>query len=66
MGSSEGLLYEELLRMLSEALRDQPRALELAKVLLEAYRVGGPRGVRKEIRRMVRRVIEGAVEAEEA
>lgn len=63
---SNSVLYEELLQLLYEKLKADSRAFELARVLVDAYRLRGARGVREEIRKVIKEVIEGASEAEKS
>lgn len=61
--SMGGTIYDELLRLLRAALREDPETFELAEKLLKVYRERGPRSVREEIRRLVAEVLSGAPEA---
>ena len=64
LGSS--ILYEELLQLLHEELIGNQRAFELAKALVDAFRLRGAKGVREEIRRIIKQVTENASEAEKS
>jgi len=66
MGGEGPILYEELLRLLREALQTDADALKLAERLVTVFRSGGPKAVREELMKMVREVVGGAPEAEEA
>jgi len=66
MSGEEPILYEELLRLLREALQTDADALRLAERLVAVFRSGGPKAVREELMKMVGGVVEGAPEAEEA
>lgn len=60
------VMYEELLRLLREALKNDAEALKLAEALIAAYRLHGSRGVREELKKLIKEVIERDSEAQEA
>ncbi|MEM0023157.1 MAG: hypothetical protein QW407_00220 [Thermofilaceae archaeon] len=62
-GSTEIIIYDELLRLLRDALKESPETYELAEKLVKAYRDQGPRGIREEIRKLVAEVLSSASEA---
>ncbi|MEM0010468.1 MAG: hypothetical protein QXP94_00360 [Thermofilaceae archaeon] len=62
-GSTGVTIYDELLRLLRDVLRESPETYELAEKLVKAYRDQGPRGIREEIRKLVAEVLNGATEA---